>query len=132
MALTAVLSTPRSTVPAGYIVNCHIVVSNSGAGPVTISSIEPKIKSTPISFAEDKSSWTFSPVSLQANPVPAGGSQQFPLRVIFHGANNLGSYDVPNPNSTTYDLGCIIYGSDGSVVTPTALTITVTQNSEEI
>ena len=133
MSLTAILATSLSTVPAGYIVNCHITISNSASGPVTITSIKPQIKSTPISFLEDKSSWSASPISLsQSNPVPGSGSQQFLLRVVFHGANNLGSYDVPNPNGTTYDLGCIIYASDGSVIVPTPIAMTVTQNSVEI
>jgi len=131
MALTAVLATPLSTVPAGYIVNCHITISNDASGDVTIKSIEPQIKSTPISFLEDKSSWSASPVSLQCNPVPASGSQDFLLRVTFHGANNLGSYDTQSPDSVTYDLSCIIYASDGTVITPDdPLTITVTQNNE--
>lgn len=133
MALSAVLSTPLSNVPAGYIVNCHITITNSGSGPVTIKHIAPNIKSTPISFSEDKSSWSASGISLaQSNPVPGSGSQQFLMRVVFHGANNIGSYDVPNPNNATYDLGCVIFASDGSVVVPTPLAITVTQNSQEI
>src|ERR1700679_319420 len=125
MALTATLSTPLSTVPAGYIVNCEITISNTAANSVTIKDIEPAIKSHPITFAEDKSSWAASPVSLVGNPVPAGGSQQFLLRVTFHGSNRLGSYDVSNPNGTFYDLGCVIYSADGEVVVPTPLSVTV-------
>lgn len=127
MALSATLSTPLSTVPAGYIVNCEITISNSAANSVTITDIEPAIKSTAITFAEDRSSWTFSPVSLVGNPVPANGSQQFLLRVVFHGSNRNGTYDTPG--TATYDLGCRIFAADGSVTVPTPLTVTVTQNT---
>lgn len=130
MAITAVLSTPLSTVPAGYVVNCHVTVSNSALVPVTIKQIVPNIKSTPITFLEDKSSWTASPVSLDVPQVPASGSMQYLLRVVFHGANNGSSND--NPINATSDLGCIITVGDGTVVVPTPLTITVTQNSQEI
>jgi len=127
MSLSATLSTPLSTVPAGYIVNCEITISNSASNSVTITDIKPAIKSTPISFAEDKSSFTFSPVSLVSNPVPANGSQVFLLRVIFHGSNRGGTYDTPN--SSTYDLGCRIFAADGTVTVPTPLTVTVLQNT---
>lgn len=71
MALSAVLSTTApSTVPAGYVVNCYITVTNSATNSVTLQDIEPAIKSTPITFLEDKSSWSVSPVSLVNNPVP--------------------------------------------------------------
>lgn len=132
MALSAVLSTPLSTVPAEYQVQCHITVSNSGTNAITVKQIRPAIKSTPISFAEDKSSFTAAFPGASGQQVPAGGSLQFLMQVVFHGANNVGSYDVPNPNGTTYDMGCIIYAADGSVTTPTPLTMTVTQNSQEI
>lgn len=130
MALSASLSVPLSTVPAGYVVNCHITVSNSATNGVTLQQIIPQIKSTPISFLEDKSSWSASPISLDSPQVPGSGSQSYLMRIVFHGANNGGSYD--NPINTTYDLGCIIYGSDGEVVSVSPIQITVTQNSQEI
>ena len=127
MSLTASVSIPLSTVPAEYVVNCEILVSNSSSNSITLTDIEPQIKSTPISFLEDKSSWTASPISLQCNPVPANGSQTFLLRVIFHGSNRNNSTNVPI--YSTYDLGCIVYSSDGQVITPTPVTITVLQNT---
>lgn len=132
MALSATLSTPLSTVPAGYQVQCHITISNSGGSAVTIKQIRPSIKSTPISFSEDKSSYAAAFPGAGGLQVPAGGSQQFLMQVVFHGANNVGSYDVPNPRGTTYDMGCIIYAADGSITVPTPIAMTVTQNSQEI
>lgn len=132
MALSATISTPVSVAPAGYLVNCNITISNSGSSAVTIKQIRSRVKSTPISFLEDKSSFT-SFVSLPPGAqVPAGGSLQVLMQVIFHGANNGGSYDVQNVNGTTYDLGCNIFAADGSVTVPTPATITITQNSQEI
>jgi hypothetical protein len=128
MALSAALTTTApSTVFAGYVINCYVTVSNSATNSVTIKDIEPAIKSTPSSFAKDKSSWTASPVSLVGNPVPGSGSQTFLLRVVFHGSTRGSSYNVPT--YTTYDVGCIVYGADGSVTTPTPLTFTITQNT---
>ena len=128
MALSASLSTTApSTVPAGYIVNCYITVSNSATNSVTLQDIEPAIKSTPISFLEDKSSFSVSPVSLVNNPVPGSGSQQYLLRVTFHGSNRGSSYTTPI--YTTYDIGCRIFAADGSVTVPTPITLTVMQNT---
>jgi hypothetical protein len=132
MALSAVLSTPLTTVPAEYQVQCYITVSNSAAYPVTVKQIRAAIKSTPISFLEDKSSYVAAFPGSSGQQIPAGGSMQFLMQVIFHGANNGGSYDVPNVNGTTYDMGCRIFGADGSVIVPTPIAMTVTQNSQEI
>lgn len=130
--LSASLATSNSSVPAGYMVNCHITISNASVtSPITIQQIVPQIKSTPIPFSEDKSSWSFSPVSLEQNPIPASGSREFLLKVVFHGANNYGTYDS-SPNNSSYDVSCIIYGSNGEVISPTPLVITVSQNSQEI
>jgi len=132
MSLSATLATPLTTVPAEYQVQCHITVSNSASYPVTIKQIRPAIKSTPISFLEDKSSYAVSLPGSGSVQIPAGGSHQFLMIVVFHGANNGGSYDVQDVNGTTYDMGCIIYGADGSVIVPTPIAMTVTQNSQEI
>lgn len=127
MALSATLSTTAaSTVPAEYIFNCYITVTNSATNSVTIKEILPAIKSTPITFLEDESSFSVSPVSLVGNPVPGSGSQQFLLRVVFHGSTRNNTTNVPI--YTTYDVGCRIFAADGSVTVPTPLTITVTQN----
>lgn len=128
MALSAVLSTTApSTVPAGYVVNCYITITNSATNSVTIKDIEPAIKGTPISFLEDESSFSVSPVSLVNNPVPGSGSQQFLLRIVFHGSNRNNTTNVPV--YSTYDIGCRIFGADNSVVVPTPLTLTVIQNT---
>ena len=65
MALSASLATPLTTVPAEYQVQCHITISNSGSSAVTIKQIRPAIKSTPISFSEDKSSFVAASLDLQ-------------------------------------------------------------------
>lgn len=127
MSLSATLATPLTTVPAEYQVQCHITVSNSGASAVTIKQIRPAIKSTPISFLEDKSSFAAAFPGSAGLQVPAGGSQQFLMQVVFHGSTRGSSYDAPN--YTTYDMGCIIYGADGSITTPTPIAMTVTQNT---
>ena len=127
MALSASLATPLTTVPAGYQVQCHITVSNSGASAVTIKQIRAAIKSTPISFAEDKSSYVAAFPGSSGQQIPAGGSMQFLMQVVFHGSTRGSSYDTAN--YTTYDMGCIIYGADGSVTVPTPIAMTVQQNT---
>lgn len=127
MALSATLATPLTTVPAEYQVQCHITISNSGSSAVTIKQIRPAIKSTLISFLEDKSS--FAAANLDANglQIPAGGSAQALMVVVFHGSNRGGTYDTPN--SATYDMGCIIYAADNTVTVPTPIAMTVIQNT---
>lgn len=127
MALSATLATPLTTVPAEYQVQCHITVSNSAAYPVTVKQIRPQIKSTPISFLEDKSSYAAALPGSSGQIIPAGGSMQFLMQVVFHGSNRGGTYDTPN--SATYDMGCIIYGADGSVSSVTPIAMTVLQNT---
>jgi hypothetical protein len=127
MALSATLSTPLTTVPAEYQVQCHITVSNSGAAAVTVKQIRPQIKSTPITFLEDKSSFAAALPGSSGQIIPAGGSMQFLMQVVFHGSNRGGTYDTPN--SATYDMGCIIYGADNSVTSVTPIAMTVLQNT---
>ena len=132
MAISASISAPVSTAPANYLVNCQITISNSAAYAVTVKQIRPRIKSTPITYAEDKSSWTAVVPGAGGLQVPAGGSVTQLMQVIFFGANNGGSYDIPDPNSTTYSMTCDIYTADGVITNPTPITITITQNSVEI
>jgi|ERR1700677_2485000 len=132
MAISATISAPLSVLPANYMLNCQLTISNSGANAITIKQIRPQIKSTPITFLEDKSSWQSTIPGAGGLQVPAGGSVNQLMQVIFFGANNQGSYDVPNPNNVTYSLGAIIYAADGSVTSITPITVTVTQNSQEI
>ena|ERR1700677_901932 len=127
MALSATLATPLTTVPAEYQVQCHITVSNSASYPVTVKQIRPQIKSTPISFSEDKSSFTAALPGSSGQVIPASGSMQFLMQVVFHGSTRGSSYD--SPNYTTYDMGCLIYGADGSVLSVTPIAMTVQQNT---
>ena len=127
MALTATLSTPLTTVPAEYQVQAHITISNSGGAAVTVKQIRPQIKSTPITFAEDKSSFSASVLGASGTVVPAGGSTQVLMQINFHGSNRTNTTNVPT--YTTYDVGCVIYGADGEVVAATPITMTVTQNT---
>lgn len=127
MALTATLATPLTTVPAEYQVQCHITISNSGSSAITIKQIRPAIKSTPISFLEDKSSYAAAFPGSAGLQVPAGGSQMFLMQVVFHGSTRGSSYSTAN--YTTYDMGCIIYAADGSVIAPTPIAMTVMQNT---
>lgn len=127
MALSATLSTPLTTVPAEYQVQCHVTVSNSGSAAVTIKQARPNIKSTPITFAEDRSSFAAAMSGAAGTVVPAGGSTQFLMQVVFHGSTRGSSYDTAN--YTTYDMGVIIFAADGSVTVPTPIAMTVQQNT---
>lgn len=127
MALSATLATPLTTVPAEYQVQCHITISNSGASAVTIKQIRPNIKSTPISFLEDKSSFAAAIPGSAGLSIPAGGSTQALMVVNFHGSNRSNTTNVPT--YATYDMGCIIYGADNTVTVPTPIAMTVIQNT---
>jgi len=127
MALSAILTTPLTTVPAEYQVQCHITISNSGSSAVTINQIRPAIKSTPIPFSEDKSSFAAANLGAKDLQIPAGGSAEALMVVVFHGSNRNGTSNVPI--YSTYDMGCRIFAADGSVTVPTPIAMTVLQNT---
>lgn len=117
MAITSTLSTPSATVQIGYPVSIFVNVANSGAADIPLLRIVPRVRETGNPFPFDANSKTRVHSSIAQNPtVPAGGSNNYTLKVAFHAPSLAG----------TYDIGCDIYTSDGQLISPTPLTLTVT------
>lgn len=117
MALTATIALNRSTAPREQKVTASVTVSNSGGADVAIKEIVPKIKITNETFPQDASS-VAPGKCLVPQVVPAGGSALYIFDVCFHASSFF----------STYDVGCLIYGADGSIVSPTPATIPITQS----
>lgn len=117
MALTATITTPVATVQVGYQISAFINVANSGGSDIVLLRIVSRIRETGNSFSFDANSKARTAQSITQNPVvPAGGSSNYTMKVVFHAPSLAG----------TYDLGCDIYSSDGQLISPTPATITVT------
>src|SRR5208283_4725148 len=123
MALSAVISLSVASAPVGQVVTPVITVSNSNATATTILYIIPQIKQTGNTLPLDRSAFGAGPVSQPANvPVPAGGSEAFIMPVAFYTPSLI----IDGSIQTTYDIGCLIAGSDGSVFSPTPVTVSIT------
>lgn len=122
MAITATIALDRSTTTVNTKVRALVTISNSGANPVTILNAAPFVQNT--AFPEPQSSSTALGQIVAGQIVPASGSNTFVFDTNFHSVNPISTYDVPTLNNT-YNIGCLIYGDDGSLTSPTVQTVTV-------
>lgn len=115
--LSSSISIPVSTGQAGYQFNAQVNVANSSGSDIVIQRIVPRIRETGNPFNMDATSRARMGVSISQNPIVlAGSSNNYLMRVVFHGGSGAG----------TYDIGCDVYGTDGELISPTAVTVTVT------
>lgn len=123
MSLSATITLDRSQTTRTQKVRATVVVSNSGAtNPVTVLNIVPQIQSSFNTLPNSVSDAAGQCISNQA--VPPLGSATFVFDMNFHTANPKTTYDSPAPQHT-YNVGCFIYGDDGSITSPTPATITL-------
>lgn len=117
MALTSTISVPLASVQNEYQINAQVNVANSGASDIVLLRIVPRIRETSNPFVFDATSRCKASISVAQNPtVPAGGSQNYLMKVIIHAPSGAG----------TYDIGCDVYATDGQLISPSAVTVTVT------
>ncbi len=117
MALTSTITIPLATVQNEYQINAQVNVANSGLSDIILLRIVPRIRETSNPFINNATSRTKTHVDISQNPtVPAGSSQNYLMKVIIHAPSGSG----------TYDLGCDVYASDGQLISPSAVTVTVT------
>jgi len=122
MAMTATISLSPSTVQINQQINATITVSNSGGSAVNVTSIQMQSKFT--GGSQENVGCAFGSPNLgpaAATSVAASGSTVFPVPLVFF-APSTGPIGT---GSGTFDVGCIIQSSDGSVFSPTAATVTV-------
>lgn len=123
MALTATLTLDRSSTTRNQKVRAVVVVSNSDVTNARmISNIVPQVQSSFNPVPNGSSVAVGQCLSNQS--IPPSSSATFVFDTMFHTANPKGNYDSP-PSQHTYNVGCLIYGDDGSIVSPTVGTVTV-------
>lgn len=117
MAISATIVLDRSQAPRTQKVRALLTVSNSGANPVAILNIVPFVQNSLFPEPQNSSVAIGQCITNQA-VIPPSGSNTFVWDMNFHTANPVGNYDTPVTNSN-YNVGCLIYGDDGSVTSPT-------------
>lgn len=122
MAITATIVLDRSQTTRTQKVRALLTVSNSGGSPVTILNVVPFVQNS--AFPEPQSSSAAIGKVIANVIIPAGGSNTMVWDTNLHTANPKGNYDTP-PAQNTYNIGCLIYGDDGSVTSPTVQTVTI-------
>lgn len=122
MAITATIALDRSTTTRTQKVRALVTVSNSGANPVTVLNAAPFVQNT--AFPEPQNSSVALGKVVAGQVIPASGSNTFVFDTNFHTANPSTNYDT-STLSNTYNIGCLIYGDDGSLTSPTVQTVTV-------
>lgn len=123
MAISASIVLDRSQTTSTQKVRAVVTVSNSDlTNAVTILNIVPFVQNTPFPKPPNVSAAVGQ--CLSNKPVPPSGSTVFVWDTNFHSVNPKSNYDTPTLNNT-YNIGCLIYGDDGSVTSPTVQTVTV-------
>jgi len=126
MAISASITLDRSVTQRNTKVRALLTVSNSGGNPVTILNVVPSVQST---VAPNANSTTSAKGQVIANVViPAGGSNTLVWDTMLETANPTTNYDVV-PAQNAYNIGCTIYGDDGSVTSPAVQTVTIRPGS---
>lgn len=120
MAMSATITASLSTVLINQPTNLIINIANSGGSAVNVTGIQPTVIPT---GATNASAGVGVPAISAGIPVsvPASGSLNFPFSVVFF-APSTGPIGAGNG---TYSVGAVCESSDGSVFSPTAVTITV-------
>jgi len=122
MAITATIALDRSQTTRTQKVRALLTVSNSGGNPVTILNVSPFVQNS--AFPEPQLSSTAIGQVVANVIIPAGGSNTLVWDTNFHNANPPSNYDVPTLNNN-YNIGCLVYGDDGSVTSPTVQPVLV-------
>jgi len=123
MALSAAIVLDRATTTRTQKVRARVTVTNGGStNDVTVQNIVPFVQNT--AFPEPQSSSVALGQCLSNKAIAHGASGVFVFDVNFHTANPETTYDA-STLSNTYNIGCLIYGDDGSITSPTVQTVTV-------
>jgi hypothetical protein len=113
MAMTALLYLNQSSVTPGTPVTATVVVSNSGAAPVSVTSFLPQV--SPLG----SSALCGTPTPAVPKSVPAGGSASFSFPVCGFAAQ------APGYPQGAYEVSAALAFSDGTVATSSAATVQV-------
>lgn len=128
MALSATIAVSPSSVQINQKATATVTITSTNSSAVTVQGLAPYAQYTG-SSAPFATSWAPGMPNLQANnsaiSIAASGTTTIPFDMVFF----QGSEGLLNAGSGTYDVGCQINTSDGSVFHPTAATLVVTNIS---
>ena len=144
MALTETLALSASTVTAPLQVTATLTVSNSGATAVSVVGAQP-FATAQSGMGTQSCAVNVGQVNITAgmnNVVPASGTlvltfgitAMAPIATTYptnpFGTGPAGNTITPliplaMPNQQVYTIGCLVYGNDGSVSSPSTTTLTV-------
>lgn len=123
MALTAVVTLPASSLPvSAQSIQALVTISSSNATETLLTNIVPTMFST--SEPEPRASFkqNIGQVFIPANsPVPPSGTLSLTFPVVFDSGSG----------TTTFSIGCRVYGADGELIEATPATITIVGNNQE-
>src|SRR5580698_43268 len=120
MSLSASIALDRSVTQRNQKVRALLTVSNSGANPITVLNVVPFVQNA--AFPTLPNYQTNAVGQVVANVViPAGGSNTLVWDTMLETASPTTNYDTP-PSQNNYNIGCLIYGDDGSLTSPTVQT----------
>ena len=126
MAISASITLDRSVTQRNQKVRALLTVSNSGGSPVTILNVVPFVQNAAFPSPQFQTNATGQVI---ANVIiPAGGSNTLVWDTMLETANPTTNYDSP-PSQNNYNIGCLIYGDDGSITSPTVQTVSVQPGS---
>lgn len=125
MAVTATIAlNPGTTLVTEQQSTVVLTISNSGDSAVHMVNVAPYALSTGGVNSVINTGVSFGKPNFGPNAnltVPAGGTLVMTFPVTFHAPSSGVLSDV----AETYDVGCTCYSDDGTVMIPTATTVTV-------
>lgn len=127
MALTETMAVSSATAKYGQPITATVTVSNSGGGSVNILSIDPIVVATSGSTIRSVPVAVGVPPTGQGSTVAvaASGTLALSWTLVFHHPYKGNTETEAEKSSQVYDVGCIVYGADGSISSPTVTTVTV-------
>lgn len=130
MALTATIALVETPIAYNQRSTANVTISNSGASPVTVLTLQPQILPTPsdpnYEMGINAQSSDLPKGFGQQFVAPAGGSVQVPFDYLLFSPQVAENGNLSQSVPVTYLIGCNIYTSDGSAFSPTPATQTIT------
>lgn len=129
MAITASISLPQSTIGYNQLATALVTVSNSGGSDVTVTELKPQILATGAPTYQTNINSKASSLPKPPGQVftsPAGSSVVVPFSFLCYSPQVAEQGNLDQSVPATYAVGCIVQTSDGSLVSPTAATVTIT------
>lgn len=125
MAITAAITLSSATCAAEQKVTATCTVSNSGGAAVNVTAINPLLTPTGATQRSVSAAIGVPPIGGAFTvSVAASGSTAFNFDVVPHAPSS--GYGNAEPASLVYDVGAVVYTSDGSLTNATTTTLTVT------